>query len=100
MTGGQTCAIPISLKAQEKRKAIPGKMRDFVKKVSTHNFFDKVIFKDSRFTYDLIAAQMCLLGLNGNIINIKDKELNDMYWQNKNFDALSKSACTIFLNIC
>ncbi len=75
-----------SLKAQEKRNAIPGKMRDFVKKVASHKFFDNVNFKDSRFTYDLIAAQMCLLALNGTIVNIKDKDLNEMYWNNTEFD--------------
>lgn len=75
-----------SLKAQEKRNAMPGKMRDFVKSVSSHQFFDKVNFNDSRFTYDLIAAQMCLLAIKGNITNVKDKELNDMYKNNVEFD--------------
>lgn len=85
-----------SLKAQEKRNAIPGKMRDFVKKVASHEFFSKVIFKDSRFTFDLIAAQMCLLALNKKICNTKDKELNEMYWNNVNFDENSDVAKNIF----
>ena len=84
-----------SLKAQEKRNAIPGKMRDYVKSIAAHQFFDKVHFKDSRFTYDLISAQMCLLALNGNIVNIKDKDLNDMYWNNKDFDTNCEQAKTI-----
>jgi hypothetical protein len=42
------------LKAQEKRNAIPSKMRDFVKIISSHDF--KGTFKDTRLTYDLIAA--------------------------------------------
>lgn len=81
-----------SLKAQEKRNAIPGNMRDFVKSVATHDFFYKVNFKDSRFTYDLIAAQMVLLAIKGNIVNIKDKDLNDLYWNNTNFDKNSNEA--------
>ena len=32
-----------SLKAQEKRNAMPGQMRDFIKKVSEHEFFQKVL---------------------------------------------------------
>ena len=84
-----------SLKAQEKRNAIPSKMRDFVKTISSHDFFYKVNFKDSRFTYDLIAAQMCLLALKGNIVNIKDKDLNDMYWNNTDFDENCEQAKTI-----
>ena len=85
-----------SLKSQEKRNAIPSKMRDFVKKVAAHNFFDKVNFKDTRFTYDLIAAQMCNLALNGKIVNIKDKDLNDMYWNNMEFDENCSHAKNIF----
>lgn len=81
-----------SLKAQEKRNAIPGNMRNFVKDIANHDFFYKVNFKDSRFTYDLIAAQMVLLALNGNIRNIKDKDLNDMYWNNRDFDSNCEQA--------
>lgn len=81
-----------SLKAQEKRNAMPGKMRDFVKTIASHNFFDKVNFANSRFTYDLIAAQMCLLYLNKGICNIKDKDLNNMYENNKAFDENSLEA--------
>ena len=84
-----------SLKAQEKRNAIPSKMRDFVKRISSHHFFEKVNFKDSRYTYDLIAAQMCLLALNGEICNVKDKELNDMYWNNTDFDENCEQAKNI-----
>jgi len=85
-----------SLKAQEKRNAIPSKMRDFVKKVANHNFFYSVNFKDSRFTYDLIAAQMCNLALKGQIVNVKDKDLNDMYWNNINFDEKCSQSKSIF----
>ena len=93
-----------SLKAQEKRNAIPGNMRNFVKDIANHDFFYKVNFKDSRFTYDLIAAQMVLLALNGNIRNIKDKDLNDMYWNNRDFDSNCEQAKNVkkildYLNI-
>ena len=83
-----------SLKAQEKRNAMPGKMRDFVKEVAGHSFFTKVIFTNSRFTYDLVAAQMILLYLNRDtgICNIKDKELNTMYEAYKDFDTSSSEA--------
>lgn len=84
-----------SLKAQEKRNAIPSKMRDFVKSIANHNFFYKVDFKDSRFTHDLIAAQMVNLALNGKIVNIKDKDLNDMYWNNIDFDKNCQAAKNI-----
>lgn len=85
-----------TLKAQEKRNAMPGNMRNFVKKVATHEFFDKVNFTNTRFTYDLIAAQMCLLALTKQICNIKDKDLNTMYAEQKAFDAQSPEAKNVF----
>lgn len=85
-----------SLKAQEKRNAMPGNMRNFVKNVANHDFFNKVNFSNSRFTFDLIAAQMCLLAISKNICNIKDKDLNNMYLQNTNFDEHSQEAKNVF----
>ncbi|MBQ5960439.1 MAG: DUF262 domain-containing protein [Firmicutes bacterium] len=86
-----------SLKAQEKRNAMPGRMGDFVRNLAKHPFFTKVYFSNSRFTYDLIAAQMTLLYLNKNsgICNIKDRDLNVMYESQKNFDESSSEAKAI-----
>lgn len=86
-----------SLKAQEKRNAMPGRMGDFVRNLAKHPFFTKVYFSNSRFTYDLIAAQMTLLYLNKNsgICNIKDRDLNLMYEAHKNFDESSSEAKAI-----
>lgn len=86
-----------SLKAQEKRNAMPGRMGDFVRATAKHPFFTKVNFSNSRFTFDLIAAQMTLLYLNKNngICNIKDRDLNTMYEDYRDFDATSAEAKTI-----
>lgn len=82
-----------SLKAQEKRNAMPGKMRDFVKELVNHDFFTKSVkFENKRFTHDHIAAQICLLEINGEPCNIKDKDLNKMYMDNKDFDSNSQTA--------
>lgn len=85
-----------TLKAQEKRNAMPGHMRDFVKGLTNHEFFTKVHFTNTRFTYDLIAAQMTLLELNKCICNIKDRDLNIMYEKSKDFDASSTDAKNIY----
>ena len=85
-----------TLKAQEKRNAMPGRMRDFIKGLTNHEFFTKVHFSNTRFTYDLIAAQMTLLELNKGICNIKDRDLNAMYEKSKDFDASSTDAKTIY----
>lgn len=81
-----------SLKAQEKRNAYPGKMRDFVREISKHSFFSKVGFSNSRFTHDHIAAQMICLEMAGGPTNVKDADLNRMYEMHKAFDTKSSEA--------
>ncbi len=58
-----------TLRAQEKRNAYPGKMRNFVRELSKHPFFEKVGFKNSRYTYDLIVAQLVCLEMAGGPTN-------------------------------
>lgn len=85
-----------SLKAQEKRNAMPGRMRDFIRSLTNHEFFTKVHFSNTRFTHDLIAAQMTLLAIHKGICNIKDRDLNIMYETHKNFDAGSSDAKNVY----
>lgn len=84
-----------SLKAQEKRNAYPGRMRDFVKELSKHGIFEKVPFLNSRYTYDHIAAQMVCMEMAGGPINVKDADLNRMYENNKDFDSKSSQAKSV-----
>jgi hypothetical protein len=82
-----------TLKAQEKRNAMPGQMRSFVKDIVQHDFFKKSVnFANKRFTHDHVAAQICLLELTGHACNIKDKDLNKMYEDNAVFDDRSAKA--------
>ena len=64
-----------SLKAQEKRNAMGGAVGEYVKSLYKHKFFKSVDFKDTHFAHDEVAAQMLRLSLNGQICNIKDKDL-------------------------
>jgi len=84
-----------SLKAQEKRNAYPGRMRDFVRELSKHSFFGKVPFLNSRYTYDHIAAQMVCLELAGGPANVKDADLNRIYENNKDFDTRSQEGKSV-----
>ena len=84
-----------SLKAQEKRNAYPGKMRDFVRELSKHAFFDKVGFANSRYTFDLVAAQVVCLELAGGPTNVKNADLNRIYKDNKEFDTRSLEARSV-----
>ena len=93
------------LKAQEKRNAMPGKMRDFVCELSENIFFSKVNFKDSRYAYQHVAAQMMCLAIAENqnshdkVTNVKDKDLNTMYTSNTDFDKNSKVAKSVIATL-
>lgn len=75
-----------SLKAQEKRNAMPGGMREFVRSLTEHKFFTSVGFANSRFTHDLVAAQMVCLEQAGGPTNVKNADLNKMYAAHRAFD--------------
>lgn len=81
-----------SLKAQEKRNAMSGDMREFVKTLARRPFFKNCAFKDSRYTFDHVAAQMTLLELNGGPCNLRDANLNAMYKDQAVFDQQSPKA--------
>jgi hypothetical protein len=80
------------LKAQEKRNAMGGKMRDFVKDLATDQFFTSVPFKDSRYTFDLVCAQMTLLELSGKPCDVRNSDLNEMYASNTSFEVNGPTA--------
>jgi hypothetical protein len=75
-----------TLKAQEKRNAMTGRMRAFVKEVAKHPFFESCKFSNTRFTYDHIAAQITCLELAGEPVSLRDSDLNRMYAEQTDFD--------------
>lgn len=75
-----------TLKAQEKRNAMTGPMRDFVKSLANHAFFENCKFSNSRFTYDHVAAQCVMLEINGGPTSVRDAALNRMYADHDQFD--------------
>ena len=81
-----------TLKAQEKRNAMAGEMRRFIKDLAAHTLFEKCGFGNSRFTFDLLAAQMTALELNGGPCNIKNANLNAMYREQEDWDVSSPKA--------
>lgn len=84
-----------TLKAQEKRNAMSGAMRDFVKELVQHPFFASCPFPNTRFVYDLIAAQITLLELEGGPTNIKNADLNRMYENQSDFATNSAKSAKI-----
>ena len=81
-----------SLKAQEKRNAMPGQMRNFVRELTSHALFSRVHFSNSRFAFDHVAAQLVCLEVAGEPTNVKDADLNRLYKENADFDANGKTA--------
>jgi hypothetical protein len=75
-----------TLKAQEKRNAMTGRMRAFVKEIAKHPFFESCKFSNTCFTYDHIAAQMTCLELAGEPVSLRDSDLNRMYAEQTDFD--------------
>ena len=76
-----------TLKAQERRNAMSGKMRDFIKELAEHQFFANCNFTNSRYTFDQLAAQMTLIELVGEPTNVKNADLNKMYGREGDFDS-------------
>ncbi|OGZ72196.1 MAG: hypothetical protein A2908_02300 [Candidatus Staskawiczbacteria bacterium RIFCSPLOWO2_01_FULL_38_12b] len=81
-----------TLKAAEKRNALPGEMKDFIRELAKHDFFNNCDFKNKRFDFDQVAAQCMLLELNGGVRNIKNTDLEKMYLENDEFDFESVEA--------
>jgi hypothetical protein len=81
-----------SLKAQEKRNAMPGNMRTFIKELAEHQFFSRCNFSNARFTHDLVAAQMTAIELNGGPCHVRNSNLNTMYVTQADFDSKSSKA--------
>ena len=81
-----------SLRAQEKRNAYPGKMRDFVKNLAKNPFFDSVRFSNHRFAHDHVAAQLLRLAIAEEPVGIKNTDLNRMYKEHSDLDDRSAPA--------
>jgi len=81
-----------TLKAAEKRNALPGNMRHFIKDLAKHDFFTICGFENKRFDFDQVAAQCTILELNGGPRNIKNTDLEKMYLDNQDFESESAEA--------
>lgn len=81
-----------TLSAAEKRNAMHGGMKNFVRELSLHKFFEICGFKNSRFAHDQIAAQMCRVALNGGPCSVKGADLTKMYESHQNFQSTDKVA--------
>lgn len=81
-----------TLNAAEKRNAMPGNMKEFVRQISEHPFFGNCGFKNHRFAHSLVASQMIRTALEGQPCGVKNSDLVKMYEKNEDFDISGKEA--------
>lgn len=74
-----------TLTAAEKRNALPGNVKEFVKELTMHPFFQNVYFKNTRYAFDQVCAQMTLLELAGEPCDTKARALEKMYKEQVKF---------------
>ncbi len=84
-----------TLNAAEKRNAMAGNMKEFVRKLSKHNYFSKCGFKNHRFAHDHVASQMTRVALAGLPCGVRNADLVKMYEQHEAFDLSSTEAKSI-----
>lgn len=82
------------LTAGERLNAKLGAMHDFINTLSNHPFFKNVNIRDYRGAFHQISAQISALELYG-IADVKFKDLEKMYENNKIFNINSKEALWI-----
>lgn len=81
-----------TLRAAEKRNALPGQMKYFIRKVAQHPLFQHCGFENNRFQFDHVVAQCMLLEKGGEPRNIKNADLEKLYLDNQEFDEESSEA--------
>lgn len=83
----------LQLNSSEKLKASNSKMAHFVSYVSKGSFFKRtVLLKDTRGAYFAIASQLCCLGVSGQIVNLKYKDLEKFFNDYQNFNNKNSQA--------
>lgn len=81
-----------TLNAAEKRNAMKGNMKDFVRDLATHQFFGNCGFKNHRFAYDLVASQMVRVAIAGEPCGVRSADLVKMYEVQAKFEKNGKLA--------
>lgn len=76
------------LNAAEKRRALPGKMRDVVEEISKHKVFSVLCgFSNKRFAHEDAAAKILHLLLAGGITDIRHSSIEKTYKDNRDLDS-------------
>lgn len=79
------------LNAAEKRRAIPGAMRDQVAALAKHKVFVLCAFSDKRYAYEDAAAKTLHLLLAGTITDIRPHSIENTYKNNSGISPTNSS---------
>ena len=84
----------VPLNAAEKRNAISGPVRDFVRNTAESNkvMTASVPFQNSRYSHDELVAQMLLIERNGGPTSVRHTQLERLYRNAKDFKRTSSEA--------
>lgn len=84
--------LGVPLNSAEKLNALPGQMRDFIKKLSEHTFFsEKTPLRNHRYAFQAICAQLGMLEKH-RFVAVKFADLEEFYKNNLVFDENSTLA--------
>lgn len=82
----------MALTSGEKLNAKTGAMHDFISELAKNQFFTKIVnIRDYRGAYHQVCAQITNLEING-IVDVRFRNLEDLYNKNKKFDKESTPA--------
>ena len=83
-----------SLNSAEKRNAISGQIRDFIRGIAeSHKVMtSSVAFGNTRYAHDEVVAQVMLIEMNGGPTSIRHNHLKPMYERNRKFKEASAPA--------
>ncbi len=77
----------------EKLNSVPGKLTDYIRKLSKHAFFQKkVALKDTRYAYFDVSSKVVALEIQGIDAGLRYDELQDLLKTNAKFSGTSAAA--------
>ena len=82
------------LNSAEKRNAISGSIRDFIQDTANESKLMNISvpFRNTRYSYDEVAAQMLAIEMHGGPTNVRAAQLKSLYQDNKTFNKNSQVA--------
>jgi hypothetical protein len=83
------------LNAAEKRRAIPGCMKNIVELLSSNKVFKLCAFSNKRFAYEDAVAKILHITLNGDITDIRPVSINDTYKRHLKINEKNKTVVSV-----